>query len=77
MQSNAIIKFIKLISLHQRKEHSVCDNFYLWAATFCSTVSATCQSSNKFGYSAGSARESAALGLTCKGTDEQNKPRNN
>ena len=39
-------------------------NFYLSCAALDSTESATCQSSNKLGYSSGSANDSAALGLT-------------
>jgi hypothetical protein len=39
-----------------------------------STVRETCQSSNKFGYSEGSARDSAAFGLICiQCTDKKNK----
>ena len=37
----------------------------LVSAALDSTASATCQSSNKFGYSSGSAKDSAAFGLTC------------
>ena len=39
-------------------------NFYLSCAALDSTESATCQSSNKLGYSSGSANDSAAFGLT-------------
>jgi len=41
---------------------------YLVPAALDSTDKATCQSSNKFGYSSGSARDSAAFGLTYKET---------
>jgi hypothetical protein len=40
------------------------ENKYLLGARIASTLSAICQSSNKFGYSAGSARDSAALEFT-------------
>jgi hypothetical protein len=39
-------------------------NKYLFGATAASTFRAICQSSNKFGYSLGSARDSAAFGFT-------------
>jgi hypothetical protein len=41
---------------------------YLVSAALDSTDKATCQSSNIFGYSSGSARDSAAFGLTYKTT---------
>jgi len=39
-----------------------------------STLRAICQSSNRFGYSAGSARDSAALEFTLKGTKKGDEP---
>lgn len=45
--------------LKKKKSH----NMYLSWARFDSTARATCQSSNKLGYSSGSAKDSAALGL--------------
>jgi hypothetical protein len=40
------------------------NNNNLLGATVASTLRAICQSSNKFGYSLGSASDSAALGFT-------------
>lgn len=39
---------------------------HLIPETLDSTATAICQSSNKFGYSSGSARDSAAFGFICK-----------
>lgn len=53
---------------------------HLLGARLFSTARATCQSSNRLGYSAGSAKDSAAFGLTCvkKGIElEQEKTRSN
>jgi hypothetical protein len=46
-------------------------NKYLLGATVASTLRAISQSSNRFGYSAGSAKDSAALEFTLKGTDKK------
>jgi hypothetical protein len=46
-------------------EESMHSPTHLVSAALDSTASATCQSSNKLGYSSGSAKDSAALGLTC------------
>lgn len=48
-----------------RKKGKKYRQLYLVSETFDSTASATCQSSNKFGYSVGSAKDSAAFWLTC------------
>jgi len=46
-------------------------NKYLLGARVDFTLRAICQSSNRFGYSAGSARDSAALEFTLKVTDKK------
>jgi hypothetical protein len=46
-------------------------NKYLLGAIVDSTLRAICQSSNRFGYSAGSARDSAALEFTLKITGKK------
>lgn len=48
----------------QRKLEEIQHDRDLLSARFDSTARATCQSSNKLGYSSGSAKESAAFVLT-------------
>lgn len=50
----------KRIQLHMK----IKKNKNLFGATAASTLRAICQSSNKFGYSLGSASDSAAFGFT-------------